>query len=92
MLFRSLYYPDYQVTGREACEPLMNFLLEHIDGEDRQLAEKMYRICDMVGESHFLIEDALQILEERAQTGDDVQLERPEKRQQISRRPLRCFP
>ncbi len=74
-----LYYPDYQVTGREACEPLMNFLLEHIDGEDRQLAEKMYRICDMVGESHFLIEDALQILEERAQTGDDVQLERPEK-------------
>ena len=27
-----LYYPDYQVTGREACEPLMNFLLEHIDG------------------------------------------------------------
>ena len=60
-----LYYPDYKVTGPEAYEPLMNFLLEHIDTEDRQLTENMYRICEMAGEAHFLIEDALQILEEK---------------------------
>lgn len=60
-----LYYPDYQRNGAAAYEPLMNFLLEHIDTEDRQLAEKIYRICEMVGEPHFLIEDALQVLEEK---------------------------
>lgn len=60
-----LYYPDYQVTEGTAYEPLMNFLLEHIDTEDRRLAENMYRICELAGEPHFLIEDALQILEEK---------------------------
>lgn len=60
-----LYYPDYQITERQAFEPLMNFLMEHIDAEDRQLAENIYRICEMAGEPHFLLEDALQILEQR---------------------------
>ena len=60
-----LYYPDYQGNGAAAYEPLMNFLLEHIDTEDRQLADSMYRICEMAGEPHFLLEDALRILEER---------------------------
>lgn len=73
-----LYYPDYQVTGREACEPLMNFLLEHIDGKTGSW-QKNVPDLRYGGESHFLIEDALQILEERAQTGDDVQLEQPER-------------
>ncbi len=59
-----LYYPDYQMAGTQAYEPLMNFLIEHIDAKDRQLAENMYRICEMAGEPHFLLEDALQILEE----------------------------
>ena len=64
-----LYYPEYRATGVEAYEPLMNFLLEHIDTEDRQLTESMYRIYEMAGEMHFLIEDALQILEERSEAG-----------------------
>lgn len=75
-----LYYPDYQAKGGEAYEPLMNFLLEHIDTEDRELAEKMYRICEMVGESHFLIEEALQILEERSGAVEDILSDRTEKR------------
>ncbi len=62
-----LYYPDYQMVGAQAYEPLMNFLMEHIDAEDRQLAENIYRICEMAGESHFLLEDALRILEERTE-------------------------
>lgn len=67
-----LYYPDYQVTGVQAYEPLMNFLLEHIDAEDRQLVEDMYRICELAGEINFLLEDALQILEERNEIKEDV--------------------
>lgn len=62
-----LYYPDYQMVGAQAYEPLMNFLMEHIDAEDRQLAENIYRICEMAGEPHFLLEDALRILEERTE-------------------------
>lgn len=60
-----LYYPDYKTAGVAAYEPLMNFLLEHIDTEDRQLTENLYRIYEMAGETHFVLEDALQILEEK---------------------------
>lgn len=63
-----LYYPDYGVSGVEAYEPLMNFLLEHIDPDDRQLAERIYRISEMAGETHFLLEDAIRIMEERNET------------------------
>ena len=63
-----LYYPDYRANGEEAYEPLMNFLMEHIDPEDRQLVEKVYRISEMSGEAHFLLEDAIRILEERNET------------------------
>lgn len=63
-----LYYPDYRASGEEAYEPLMNFLMEHIDPEDRQLVEKVYRISEMSGEAHFLLEDAIRILEERNET------------------------
>lgn len=59
-----LYYPDYRVERGDAYRPLMDFLLEHIDTEDRKLAEEMYRIYEMSEEPYFSIEDALQILEE----------------------------
>ena len=73
-----LYYPDYQVTGVPAYEPLMNFLLEHIDPEDRELAENIYRISEMAGEAHFQLEDALRILEERKGNIRDEAAEKPE--------------
>lgn len=59
-----LYYPDYQAQELGVYRPLMDFLLEHIDTEDRTLAENMYRICEMAEESSFFIEDALQMLED----------------------------
>ena len=43
-------------------EPLMDYLLEHIDGQDEHLADCMYRIYEMSEESYFSLEDALQIL------------------------------
>ena len=59
-----LYYPDYQIQSSGPYRPLMDFLLEHIDTEDRVLAEKMYRICELAEENSFFIEDALQILDD----------------------------
>lgn len=43
-------------------EPLMDYLLEHIDGKDERLADCMYRIYEMSEEAYFSLEDALQML------------------------------
>ncbi|MDE7133318.1 MAG: FHA domain-containing protein, partial [Lachnospiraceae bacterium] len=66
-----LYYPEYEATAEEACRPLMDFLLEHIDPEDQKLTEDMYRIYEMSEEGCFSLEDALQILEEEAETSPE---------------------
>ncbi len=66
-----LYYPDHRPEGKAVYEPLMSFLLEHIDTQDRKLAENMYRICELAGEEHFLLEDALLILEEREEVSQE---------------------
>ena len=70
-----LYYPDYEAEGSDAYKPLMDFLLEHIDTEDRKLAENMYCICEMAEEKYFFIEDALRILEDE----DDPVWETPQE-------------
>ena len=62
-----LYYPDYQAEESNVYKPLMDFLLEHIDTDDRNLAENMYRIYEMAEENCFFIEDALKILEDGAE-------------------------
>lgn len=59
-----LYYPGYNVDGADTYKPLTQFLLEHIDTEDRDLAEKMYQICELSEENFFSIEEAIRILEE----------------------------
>ena len=72
-----LYYPDYRMEDSCAYKPLMDFLLEHIDTEDRSLAEKMYRICEMAEENCFYIEDALRILEDGGETVQERLQESP---------------
>lgn len=59
-----LYYPDYRPDESNIYKVLTDFLLEHIDTEDRNLAEKIYRLCELAEESCFFTEDALRILEE----------------------------
>ena len=59
-----LYYPDYRPDEPNVYSALTNFLLEHIDTNDRNLAEKMYSICELAEGDGFFIEDALRILEE----------------------------
>lgn len=83
-----LYYPDYQATGAQVYEPLMDFLMEHIDAEDRQLAENIYRICELAGEPNFLLEDALQILEERNEIREDVVLNPEELYTELTELPV----
>lgn len=68
-----LYYPDYQAVGAEAYRPLMDFLLEHIDTENERLTENMYRIYELSEEPHFMIEDALRILEEEEKPDKPMQ-------------------
>lgn len=70
-----LYYPDYQVEGADAYRPLMDFLLEHVDTEDAQLTEDIYRLYEMAEEKYFSIEDALMLLEEREESEQDAALE-----------------
>lgn len=80
-----LYYPDYEAEGPDAYKPLMDFLLEHIDTEDRKLAENMYCICEMAEEKYFFIEDALRILEDE----DDPVWEEPQESfQEENREPI----
>ena len=71
--FIGLYYPDYTMEGPDAYKPLMDFLLEHIDTEDRKLTESMYTICEMAEGDCFFIEDALRILED----GEEPKWEKP---------------
>jgi predicted component of type VI protein secretion system len=59
-----LYYPDYAPGKDNPYEELMDFLLEHIDTEDRKLADTMYRIYELSEEPCFTIEDALCQLDE----------------------------
>lgn len=59
-----LYYPDYEPEGPNAYKQLVDFLLEHIDTEDRKLTEHIYRICEMAEEKNFFIEDALLVMED----------------------------
>ena len=66
-----LYYPDYK-PAENACEALMSFLLEHIDTDDRNLAEKMYSICEMSEKDCFFIEDMIRILEENEGLDDEI--------------------
>lgn len=57
-----LYYPDYEPEVANPYEALMDYLLEHIEGKDEQLADCMYQIYEMSEEAYFSLEDALQIL------------------------------
>ena len=59
-----LYYPDYDAADTGLYKPLVEFLLEHIDTEDRKLADNIYRICEIAEERFFSLEEALRILEE----------------------------
>lgn len=58
-----LYYPDYEPETENPYEALMEYLLDHIDTEDQQLADCMYRIYEMSEEAGFSLDDALQILD-----------------------------
>ncbi|MCD7725221.1 MAG: FHA domain-containing protein [Clostridiales bacterium] len=62
--YMGLYYPDYHLETGNVYEMLMDFLLDHIDTEDKQLADCIYRIYEMSEEACFTMEEALRLLEQ----------------------------
>lgn len=58
-----LYYPENDAQLENLYEPLMDFLIDHVDTQDRQLIDIIYQIYDMSSESYFTIADALQLFD-----------------------------
>lgn len=58
-----LYYPDYEED--RPCEALLDYLLEHMDSQDEQLADTIYQIYERTEEAAFSLRDALRLLGER---------------------------
>ncbi len=56
------FYPEYEAADNP-YEPLMDFLLNQIDTEDQQLADRVYQIYEMSEERFFSLEDAIHLLE-----------------------------
>lgn len=65
-----LYYPDYEED--KPYEALMDFLLEHIDGQDERLTECMYQIYELAEDSEFSMWDALQIMGKAEESGEEA--------------------
>ena len=59
-----LYYPGKNMAAENPYEPLMDFLLSHTDSCDRKLADILYQIYEISGESFFSMADALALFEE----------------------------
>lgn len=66
-----VYYPVNDTQSENSYEALMDFLIDHVDTEDRRLADLVYQIYEMSGESYFTMADALLLFD----TADDKPME-----------------
>ena len=71
-----LYYPDYE--EEKPYETLMDYLLEHMDGQDERLADVIYQIYERSEESTFSLHDALRLLGEQEEIRMDGRKEKEE--------------
>lgn len=71
-----LYYPDYEAD--RPYEALMDYLLEHMDSQDERLADCVYQIYERAEDSGFSLWDALQILGESEEWGEESSKETKE--------------
>lgn len=62
--YYGLYYPREIEEGINLYEPLMDFLLNHIDNNNQELADKVYRIYEMSEDAFFSLADALALFED----------------------------
>lgn len=65
-----LYYPGKKKHSERPYEPLMDFLLNHIDNDDQKLVDLVYRIYEMSEESYFSIADVLTLFDGVEETSD----------------------
>lgn len=52
-----VYYPQTEAEGENPYEKLLDFLLEHIDTEDQELASKLYKFYEMAEDNLFSLAD-----------------------------------
>ncbi len=71
-----LYYPDYEED--RPYEALMDYLLEHMDSGDERLSDCVYQIYERAEDSGFSLWDALQILGESEERGEEPEKETKE--------------
>lgn len=68
--YYGLYYPrimknrEMPIRDENLYEPLMDFLLNHIDTENQKLVDNIYRIYELSEEQFFSLADALPFFEE----------------------------
>ncbi len=61
--YRGVYYPEEGAVGGD-YEPLLDFLLEHVDTDNQPLTDAVYQFYEKGMEGSFSIGEALQLLEE----------------------------
>lgn len=76
-----LYYPDYEED--RPYEKLMDYLLEHMDNEDEQLADSIYQIYERAEDSGFSLWDALQMFGESGEREEKTERETGARRGDI---------
>ena len=62
--YRGVYYPEGEGTTEGYYEPLLDFLLEHVDTDKQPLTDAVYQFYEKGMEGSFSIGEALQLLEE----------------------------
>lgn len=76
--YYGLYYPQVskernaEEMEENLYEPLLDFLLNHIDTENQKLVDNMYRIYELSEEQFFSLADALAFFEETEESRSDI--------------------
>lgn len=62
--YYGLYYPAESIQNENSYEPLMDFLINHVETGNAKLVDIIYRIYEMSEEQFFSLSDALSLFEE----------------------------
>lgn len=66
-----VYYPEAKEAA--VCQPLIEFLLEHTEEEDRELADLIFRMYEMSEQGNYTLEHMLSLFDEEAADAAEVQ-------------------
>lgn len=75
-----VYYPEAEEAA--ACQPLIEFLLEHTEEEDRELADLIFRMYEMSEQGNYTLEHMLSLFDEAAEAAEVQDSESERRRTQ----------